>query len=181
MSKLKDELAKEIFNDNLDFIIFKILKLFSFGKASKRVLFIYRLAKMLYDSKYRVLSMLLFSKLEKNHAVFISPEAIVGIGLKMPHPNGIVIGEGAVIGSNVTIFQQVTLGGARMGDSKLKSYPEIGDNSILFAGSKCLGKIKVGKNCIIGANAVVIKDIPDNNTAVGVPAKCFPNSSHEND
>lgn len=83
----------------------------------------------------------------------------------LPHGlNGIIISEKARIGSNVIIFQQVTIGGNEQGA------PAIGDNCMIGAGAKIIGKVRIGSNVKIGANAVVVSDIPDNATAVGVPA-----------
>lgn len=83
----------------------------------------------------------------------------------LPHGlNGIIISEKAKIGSNVIIYQQVTIGGSEQGA------PVIGDNCMIGTGAKVIGKVKIGNNVKIGANAVVVSDIPDNATAVGVPA-----------
>jgi serine O-acetyltransferase len=84
-----------------------------------------------------------------------------------------------VIGENVKIFQNVTLGGARSGDWRSKSYPVIGDDTTIFAGAVVIGRITVGRNCIIGANAVVTRDVPDNATAVGIPARIIQKDSTE--
>lgn len=80
---------------------------------------------------------------------------------------GIVIHERAVVGNNVNIGTCVTIGGT----TKKNKVPVIGDYTIISSGAKILGPIKIGKNCVIGANAVVVNDIPDNSLAVGVPAK----------
>jgi serine O-acetyltransferase len=91
----------------------------------------------------------------------------VGGGLMLPHPNGIVIHPDAVIGPNVLLFQQVTIGS---GGSK-PGVPVLGSGVCVGAGAKILGGIRVGTNARIGANAVVISDVPDGATAVGVPAR----------
>ena len=82
-----------------------------------------------------------------------------------------VIGDGVKIGKNVIIYQNVTIGGARIGDAKQSSYPEIGEGVVIFAGAVIVGKIKIGKGSVIGANAVITRDIPDNSVAAGVPAR----------
>ncbi len=97
----------------------------------------------------------------------IHPGARIGQGIFIDHGMGVVIGETSEIGSNVTIYQGVTLGGT--GKEKGKRHPTIGDNTVISAGAKVLGSIKIGKNVIIGAGAVVIKSVPDNCTVVGVP------------
>ena len=82
---------------------------------------------------------------------------------------GIVIGETTTIGNNCTIYHGVTLGGT--GKDKYKRHPDIGDNVIIGCGAKVLGPIKIGNNVKIGANSVVLKEVPDNSTVVGVPGK----------
>ncbi len=92
--------------------------------------------------------------------------ARIGGGLVIPHPNGIVIHPGAVVGPNCLIFQQVTLGnGPRPGAPTLGGHVDVG------AGAKILGGVRVGDHARIGANAVVIDDVPEHATAVGVPAR----------
>ena len=80
---------------------------------------------------------------------------------------GIVIGETVTIGDNCTIYHGVTLGGT--GKDKYKRHPDLGNNVIVGCGAKILGPIKIGDNVKIGANAVVLKDVPSNTTVVGVP------------
>ncbi|MDA7652509.1 serine acetyltransferase [Akkermansiaceae bacterium] len=99
----------------------------------------------------------------------ISFKAIIGDKVRLPHPIGLVIGA-AEIGNNVTIFQNVTLGSdGRKGRGK--RYPKIEDNVMVYSGSVILGGVRIGKNSIIGANALVNKDVPPNSTAVGNPCK----------
>lgn len=119
-------------------------------------------------------------RLEKVYGVCIGKTARLGRNLKLRHPVGIVIGDGVEIGDNVTIYQQVTLGGARIGDGKLGNYPSVGDGTVIFTGAKIIGGIAVGKNCVIGANAVVTENVPDNHIAVGVPAKNRARNDEEN-
>ncbi len=152
-----------------------------FGSANTRCILFYRLAKYLYDKGHRLSGKLFFRKLERDYGVYIHPRASIGLGIKLPHPTGIVIGAGVQIGENVTIFQQVTLGGARLGDAKDNNYPNIGNDSVLFSGAKLIGAIHVGNKCVIGANAVVIHDVPDGATAVGVPARILGNKQASHD
>lgn len=142
-----------------------------FGTSGQRVILWYRLLKYLYEKKVRYLSICLFRSLEKTYGVYISPNAEIGIGLKLPHPTGVVIGDGVKIGKNCTIFQQVTCGGARLGDAKNNQYPVIGDNVVFFAGAKIIGKIIIESNSVVGANSVVIKDVPEGSTVVGIPGQ----------
>jgi len=97
----------------------------------------------------------------------IHPGAIIGKGLFIDHGMGVVVGETAIIGNDVTLFQGVTLGGT--GKEAGKRHPTIGDYVVIGAGAKVLGNITIGDNSYIGANAVVLRDVPANSTVVGVP------------
>lgn len=99
----------------------------------------------------------------------IHPGAVIGDGLFMDHGTGIVIGETAEIGNNCTIYHGVTLGGT--GKDKGKRHPTIGNNVLISAGAKILGPFKVGDNARIGANAVVLREVEENTTVVGVPGR----------
>ena len=117
------------------------------------------------------LARLFTNRLQKIQGIYISPTADFDSSLSLRHPVGVVVGDGVKIGKNVVIYQNVTLGGGRLGDAKNNNYPQIGDNTVIFAGAVVIGKVSVGKNCTIGANSVVLSDIPDGCTAVGAPAK----------
>ncbi|AXV38915.1 serine O-acetyltransferase EpsC [Methanobacterium sp. BAmetb5] len=95
----------------------------------------------------------------------------VGGGLFIPHPKCIIINRRCIIGENVTIAQGVTIGGNIFKEKNGRESPIIENNVLIGAGAKILGPVTVGENSIIGANAVVIKDIPKNSVAVGIPAK----------
>jgi serine O-acetyltransferase len=101
--------------------------------------------------------------------VEIHPAARIGRGLFIDHGMGVVIGETAVIGNNVTLFQGVTLGGT--GKERGKRHPTIEDNVVIGTGAKVLGSITVGHDAMIGANAVVVRDVPPESTVVGVPGR----------
>lgn len=96
----------------------------------------------------------------------IHPQATLGRNLMLPHPNGVVIHEDAVVGDDCMIMQQVTLG--MIGEGQV---PRIGNKVYIGAGAKVIGKVVVGDNARIGANAVVTKDVPPGATAVGIPAR----------
>ncbi|WP_460297420.1 serine O-acetyltransferase EpsC, partial [Clostridium perfringens] len=98
----------------------------------------------------------------------IHPGAKIGKGLFIDHGMGVVIGETAEIGDNVTIYHGVTLGGT--GKDKGKRHPTVGNNVIIGCGAKILGPISIGDGAKIGANSVVLKDVPKGKTAVGIPA-----------
>jgi serine O-acetyltransferase len=92
----------------------------------------------------------------KKYGLFISPKAVIGLGLSLPHPNGIIIGEAVKIGNNCKIFQQVTIGSLRPGDYKKGKQPKLGDNIWLFAGSKIIGDIILEDDICVGANSVLL-------------------------
>ena len=99
----------------------------------------------------------------------IHPAAVIGKGFFIDHGMGVVIGETAEIGDNCTIYQGVTLGGT--GKDVGKRHPTLGDNVMVGAGAKVLGPVTIGSNSKIAANAVVLHAVPENSTAVGIPAK----------
>ena len=101
----------------------------------------------------------------------IDPNAELGEGLKLPHPNGIVVHAEARIGRDCMIMQQVTIG-----QRSTKGAPTIGDRVYIGAGAKVLGQISIGDGAAIGANAVVLHDVAPGCTAVGIPARVIANS-----
>lgn len=104
----------------------------------------------------------------------IAWHADIGPGLVLSHPNGVVIGPYCRIGDNCIVQQGVTLGGTGKPGEGGSSSPTIGNRVLLGSGCKVLGEISVGDDCTIGANAVVIKDVPASSLAVGVPAAYRP-------
>lgn len=110
-------------------------------------------------------------RIQRVYGVYISRKARLASDVVFPHPTGIVIGDGVVVHDRVTIFQNVTLGGARVGDQKRGHYPEIGAGTVIFAGAVIVGAVRIGVGCVIGANSVVLHDVPDNSVAVGAPAR----------
>jgi serine O-acetyltransferase len=97
----------------------------------------------------------------------IHPGAEIGRRLFIDHGSGVVIGETAVVGNDVTLYQGVTLGGT--GKERGKRHPTIEDDVVIGDGAKVLGNITVGRNCRIGAGSVVLRSVPENSTVVGVP------------
>lgn len=104
-------------------------------------------------------------KMYKKYNCIISGRASIKSQLVIPHPIGIIVGRDCEIGKNCTIYQNVTIGQSH------EKFPTIGDNVTIYAGAKVIGDVHIGNNVIIGANAVVTHDIPDNCVAVGIPAK----------
>ena len=99
----------------------------------------------------------------------IHPGAVIGKGFFIDHGMGVVIGETTIIGNNVTLFQGVTLGGT--GKETGKRHPTLGNNIVVGTGGKILGNIKIGDHSYIGANAVVLREVPSHSTVVGVPGR----------
>jgi serine O-acetyltransferase len=142
--------------------------IFLFNPAYQ-ILKIYRISFYLNNHKIPLLVLILRWWSYILYSCEISFSAIIGKNFKLPHPIGIVIGAGVIIKNNVTIFQNVTLGGK--GGNNEKGYPIIEDGVVIYAGAKIIGNIRIGKNAIIGANSVVMNDVPAETLAVGVPAK----------
>ena len=140
--------------------------------AKFRLLLNYRLGRYFEHSKFKPFKLLSarykYRQITKRGCQ-VSFKADIGAGVKFLHPIGVVIGDDVVIGNNVSIWQQVTLGShGRPGEAL--NYPVVQDNVKIFAGAKLFGSITIGSNAIIGANAVVNKNVPANTTAVGIPA-----------
>jgi len=133
------------------------------------VLVYHRTANFFYRMRLNFIARLLSQIARFITGIEIHPGAKIGRGVFIDHGMGVVIGETAVVGDNVLLYQGVTLGGT--GLEKGKRHPTIGNNVVIGAGAKVLGDIKIGDNSYIGANAVVIKDVPDNSTVVGIPGR----------
>lgn len=129
----------------------------------------YRLAHALYAMKLFFLARLLSQVARFFTGIEIHPGAKIGKRFFIDHGLGVVIGETAIVGDDVLLYQGSTLGGT--GIIKGKRHPTIGNNVVIGAGAKVLGNIVIGDNSYIGANAVVVKDVPSNSTVVGVPGR----------
>ncbi len=129
----------------------------------------HRIAHFFYIAHFFFLARLISQLSRHLTGIEIHPGAKIGKGLFIDHGMGVVIGETAIIGDNVLLYQGVTLGGT--GLEKGKRHPTIGNNVVIGTGAKVLGNITVADNSYIGANAVVIKDVPANSTVVGVPGR----------
>ena len=130
---------------------------------------LHRLAHRLFRRNWFFLARLISQINRFLTGVEIHPGAKIGRGLFIDHGMGVVIGETAEIGDNVTLYQGVTLGGT--GKEKGKRHPTIGNNVVVSTGAKVLGAITIGNNVKVGAGSVVLRNVPDNCTVVGVPGK----------
>lgn len=135
---------------------------------SIHAIFAYRIAHFFYKLHLFFLARLLSQLSRFFTGIEIHPGAQIGKGLFIDHGMGVVIGETSIIGDDVKMFHGVTLGG--VGSEKGKRHPTVLNNVTIGAGAKVLGNITIGNFANIGANAVVLKDVPDYATAVGVPA-----------
>jgi serine O-acetyltransferase len=129
----------------------------------------HRFAHALWNDGRRDFALYLQSQSSRIFAIDINPAARIGIGIMLDHGSGVVIGETAVVGDNCSILQNVTLGGN--GKETGDRHPKIGNNVLLAAGAKVLGNIRVGHCSKVAAGSVVLKDVPDNKTVAGVPAR----------
>src|SRR5271154_3874669 len=130
-------------------------------------LWFYRINHWLWNHSFFLLARWLSQVARFLTGIEIHPGAQIGRRLFIDHGVGVVIGETAVVGDDVTLYQGVTLGGT--GKERGKRHPTVLDNVVVGGGAKILGNITVGRNCRIGAGSVVLRDVPDDSTVVGVP------------
>ena len=148
-------------------------------KPSTRIIYMIRKMQYHFNSKNsfrRLYALYLHNKIWKESSCYISPLAFIGKGLRLPHPVGIVIGGAAKIGSNVSIYQHVTIGSRRKGDYDKGKQPILEDGVICFSNCQILGDITIGKDSVIGAGAVVLSNVPANSVSVGVPSNVLSDS-----
>lgn len=129
----------------------------------------YRIANWFFRHNRFFMARWISQRAVKKYGIEIHPGATIGKGLFIDHGHGVVIGETAVIGDNVTIYQGVTLGGT--GKEHGKRHPSIGNNVMISAGAKILGSFTVGDDSKIGAGSVVLREVPPNSTVVGIPGR----------
>ena len=129
----------------------------------------HRIAQTFYKKHMFFIARWISQFARRRTGIEIHPAARIGRGLFIDHGMGVVIGETAEIGDNCTIYHGVTLGGT--GKEKGKRHPTLGDNVVIGAGAKVLGSFRIGNNSKVAAGAVVLGEVPDNCTAVGVPAR----------
>lgn len=136
---------------------------------SFKVMMHYRIAHKLYLKGHYFWARYISQRGVRKTGIEIHPGARIGKGFFIDHGNGVIIGETAIIGNNVTLYQGVTLGGT--GKEHGKRHPTIGDNVMISAGAKVLGSFTIGENSKIGAGSVVLSEVPPNSTVVGVDRK----------
>jgi serine O-acetyltransferase len=130
---------------------------------------VHRLSHKLWKSGFKLLARWLSQTARSITGIEIHPGATIGHNFFIDHGMGVVIGETAEVGNNVTLYHGVTLGGTSL--NKVKRHPTLEDNVVVGAGAKVLGAITIGANSRIGANAVVVKDTPPESVVVGVPGQ----------
>lgn len=129
----------------------------------------YRIAHKLHNKNWKLLARILMGWTQFITNIDIHPACVIGRRIFIDHGFGVVIGETAILGDDITIYQGVTLGGVSL--ERIKRHPTIESGVVIGAGAKILGNIIIGENAKIGANSVVISDVPKNTTAVGIPAR----------
>ena len=141
-----------------------------------KAVFFHQISNFFYKAGFDLISRIISQTVRFFTGIEIHPGAKIGKNLFIDHGMGVVIGETSEIGDNVTIYHAVTLGGSSPSiDSERqrheKRHPTIGNDVVIGSGAQVIGPIKVGNNARIAANAVVVKDVPENATMVGIPAK----------
>ena len=141
-----------------------------------KAIFFHRIANFFSTAKFDLIARIISQFSRFLTGIEIHPKAKIGKNLFIDHGMGVVIGETSEIGNNVTIYHAVTLGGSSPSiDSERqrheKRHPTIGDDVVIGSGAQIIGPVVVGKQARIAANAVVVKDVPESATMVGIPAK----------
>lgn len=131
----------------------------------------HRMNHALWEHGFRALARVFSNIARMLTGVEIHPAATIGQRLFIDHGTGIVIGQTAIIGDDVTLYHGVTLGGVGNGAAGEKRHPTIHDGAMIGSGAQILGDITIGRHAKVGSNSVVICDVPDNATAIGVPAR----------
>ena len=141
-----------------------------------KAVFFHQISNFFYKAGFDLIARIISQTIRFFTGIEIHPGAKIGKNLFIDHGMGVVIGETSEIGDNVTIYHNVTLGGSSPSiDSERqrheKRHPTIGNDVVIGSGAQIIGPVKVGNNSRIAANAVVVKDVPENATMVGIPAK----------
>tara|TARA_B100001063_G_C16643512_1_gene492106 strand:+ start:261 stop:836 length:576 start_codon:yes stop_codon:yes gene_type:complete len=150
-----------------------------------KAVFFHRIANFFHLAGFQLIARIISQTTRFFTGIEIHPGAKIGQNLFIDHGMGVVIGETSEIGNNVTIYHAVTLGGSSPSiDSERqrheKRHPTVGDDVVIGSGAQIIGPVKVGNKSRIAANAVVVKDVPENTTMVGVPAKAVKSGNKGN-
>lgn len=165
LNKMRADIQTIFDNDPAARSVFEVLLTYS----GLHALWSHRIAHALYKAHWYSLARFLSQVTRTITGIEIHPGATIGERFFIDHGMGVVIGETCEIGDDVVIYQGVTLGGT--GKEKGKRHPTIGNNVVISSGAKVLGSFTVGDNARIGANAVVLREVPANSTVVGIPGR----------
>jgi len=163
--RMKSDIAAVFENDPAARSTFEVL----FTYSGLHAIWSHRIAHWFYKKKLYTFARFVSQWSRFFTGIEIHPGARIGNGLFIDHGMGIVIGETCEIGHNVVLYQGVTLGGT--GKEKGKRHPTIGNNVVIGSGAKVLGSFKIGDYSYVGANSVVLREVPPNSTVVGIPGK----------
>ena len=134
-------------------------------------MFFYRITHFLWKLNLKLIASFLSQVARFFTGIEIHPGATIGKRLFIDHGMGVVIGETTIIGDDCTLYQGVTLGGVGTGSHTTKRHPTLLNNVMISAGAKVIGNVTIGNNSIVGASSVVLKDVPDNCTVIGIPGR----------
>lgn len=165
LAKLRSDIKAVFDNDPAARSTFEVV----FTYSGLHAIWGHRIAHALYRRKWFSLARGVSQISRFMTGIEIHPGAVIGDRLFIDHGMGVVIGETCEIGQDVVIYQGVTLGGT--GKEKGKRHPTIGNNVVVGSGAKILGSFRVGDNCNVGSNSVVLREVPDNCTVVGNPGR----------
>ena len=172
-SKIKEDFLNVKRNDPALHSTFELF----FNYPGLWAMFFYRISNALYRRGLRFLPRFISAIGQFLTTVDIHPAATIGRRVFIDHAVGVVIGETAIAGNDVLIYQQVTLGGVSL--SAGKRHPTIENSVVIGSGAKILGNITIGEGSKIGANSVVVKNVPPFSTAIGVPARIISSQDNE--
>ena len=174
-AQIKEDFSQPVLNDPA---LNSKIELF-FNYPGVWALVNYRIAHFLHVKGFKVIARALMGLSQIITNMDIHPACTIGRRVFFDHAFGVVIGETAIVGDDVLIYQGVTLGGVSL-ERGVKRHPTIGNKTVIGTGAKILGDIKIGENCRIGSNSVVVKSIPDDSTAVGIPARIIEKGRDKN-
>ncbi len=164
--QIKEDFSQPVKNDPALNSKFELL----FNYPGVWALVNYRFAHKLYIKNFKLTARMIMGITQFVTNIDLHPAAKIGRRVFFDHAFGLVIGETAIVGDDVLIYQGVTLGGVNL-NRGIKRHPTVLNSAVIGAGAKVLGDITIGNNARIGSNSVVVKDVPDDSTAVGIPAR----------